>query len=50
MSKRVRVFRKIVILSVLLLMGTFGLYTAFSGSLEPTAAPGPTTGNGSSRT
>ncbi len=42
MSKRVRVFRKMVILSGLLLVGTLGLYTAFSGDLEPAATPGPT--------
>lgn len=42
MSKRARVFGKVMVLSLLLLVGTLGLYTAFSGSLEPTVAPGPT--------
>lgn len=42
MSKRVRMFWKMMILSGLLLVGTLGLYTAFSGDLEPTAAPGST--------
>lgn len=31
-----------IILPVILVLGTLGLYSAFSGNLEPTAAPGPT--------
>lgn len=42
MSKRMRLFKRMIILSVILVLGVFGLYSVLAGELEPTAAPGST--------
>jgi len=42
MSKRIRLIKTMIILSVMLVLGAIGLHSAFSGQLDPPAPPGPT--------
>ena len=42
MSKKIQPLKTMVILSVMLLLGAFGLHSALSGQLDPASAPGPT--------
>ena len=42
MSRRIRLSKTMIILSVMLVLGAIGLHSAFSGDLQPTAPPGPT--------
>jgi hypothetical protein len=42
MSKRIKPLKTMIILSVMLLLGAFGLHSALSGQLDPASAPGPT--------
>ena len=42
MSRRIRPSKTMIILSGMVVLGAIGLHSAFSGDLEPTAAPGPT--------
>ena len=42
MSRRIRPNKTMIILSGMVVLGAIGLHSAFSGDLEPTAAPGPT--------
>ena len=42
MSKRMKPLKTVIALSVMLLLGAFGLHSALSGQLEPDSAPGPT--------
>ena len=42
MSKRIKPLKTMIILSVMVLLGAFGLHSALSGQLDPGSAPGST--------